>query len=101
MVAAERSEAALGRKAIERHLHLACLTHLALTHHSLDAVGAKARKANKEVDLPPMSQRLADMREKIRREQLQGLVNKIRHRETKTMVKKYLLDELLRLQIAV
>ena len=90
----------IGRNAIERHLHLVCLTHLVLTHHSLEAAGAKARKANTEVDLPSMNQRLTVMREAIRREQLQRLVNRIQHRKTKTMVKKYLLEE-LQLQTAV
>jgi SRSO17 transposase len=89
----------IGRKAIERHLHLVCLTHLVLTHHSLDAVGAKARKAKTEVTLPSLTQRLATLREVIRREQLQRLVNRIEHRQTKTMVKKYLFQQ-LQLQIA-
>jgi SRSO17 transposase len=84
----------IGRAAIERHLHLVCLTHLVLTHHSLEAVGAEARKANTKVDLPSMNQRLASMREAIRREQLQGLVNRIEHRKTKAMVKKFLIQEL-------
>ena len=84
----------LGREAIQRHLHLVCLTHLVLTHHSLDAVGAKARKANTDVDLPSMNERLTILREAIRREQLQSIVNRIDHRKTKAMVKRYLFHEL-------
>ena len=84
----------IGRDAIERHLHLVCLTHLVLTHHSLDAAGAKARKAKTEVDLPTLTQRLVTMREAIRREQLQRLVDRIKHPKTRTMVKKYLFQQL-------
>jgi SRSO17 transposase len=90
----------IGRDAIERHLHLVCLTHLVLTHHSLSAGGAQARKANVQVDLPSMNARLAAMREAIRREQLQQLLSRITHRKTKTLVKNYLFQE-LRLQTAI
>jgi hypothetical protein len=90
----------IGRGAIERHLHLVCLTHLVPTHHSLGAGGAKARRANVQVDLPSMNERLAAMRAAIRREQLQQLLRQITHRKTKTLVKNYLFQE-PRLQNAV
>ena len=50
---------------IVHHLHVCCLAHLLLTHRSLEALGAKARKPEKQVTLPPMSTRLADLRARI------------------------------------
>jgi hypothetical protein len=47
---------------IVRHLHVCCLAHLLLTHQSIEGLGAQARKANKQVEMPPMSQRLAEPR---------------------------------------
>ena len=63
----------LSEEGILKHLHLCCLSHLALTHHSLEAVGAQARKANQEVRLPTMNQRLENLRSDLRREQIQRL----------------------------
>jgi SRSO17 transposase len=63
----------LSEEGILKHLHLCCLAHLTLTHHSLEAVGAQATKANKTVRLPTMNQRLEMLRGDIRREQIQRL----------------------------
>jgi hypothetical protein len=49
----------LHRDGILRHLHLCCLAHLLLTHHAIKSVGAQATKANRQVKLPTMNQRLA------------------------------------------
>jgi SRSO17 transposase len=63
----------LSEEGILKHLHLCCLAHLALTHHSLEAVGAQATKANNTVRLPTMNQRLENLRSDIRREQIQKM----------------------------
>jgi SRSO17 transposase len=76
----------LKEEGILKHLHLCCLAHLVLTHHGMEAVGAKARKANKLVLLPTMQQRLENLRSDIRREQIQRLFRhggqqaRVRHR---------------------
>ena len=56
-----------------RYLHLCGLVHLLLTHHSLEAVGAQARKANHEVQLPHMSQRLEALRHLINQDHIRRL----------------------------
>jgi hypothetical protein len=81
----------LRRTAIVRHLHLCCLAHLVLTHHSLDAVGAQARKANTELPLPPMNQRLEALRDAVRRHHVQRFVRTIKHRNLRRRVQQYLL----------
>jgi len=63
----------LSEDGILKHLHLCCLAHLVLTHHAIAGVGAQATKANKPVRLPTMNQRLANLRDEIRREQIQRL----------------------------
>ena len=80
----------LSRSAIERHLHLSCLAHLTLTHHGLDAVGAKAKQNDKEVTLPPMHQRLNDLRASIHRDQIKVLLKRIRNPRTRTAVREFL-----------
>ena len=64
----------LSRNAIERHLHLCGLAHQLLTHHSLAAEGAQAKQENKEVDLPPLRERLEELRSTIRTQQAKGHV---------------------------
>ena len=64
----------LSREGILHHLHLCGLVHLLLTHHSMEAVGAQARKANHEVPLPPMSRRLDALRQLIRVDQIRRLL---------------------------
>lgn len=79
----------LEEDAIVRHLHLCCLSHLMLTHHAMDGVGAQARKANQEVDLPPMSKRLEDLRTEIRRDQMRRLLRGKRHRRLRMKIEPY------------
>jgi len=81
----------LSEDAILRHLHLCGLAHLVLTHHSLEAVGAQARKANVEVALPAMSQRLEALRSSIRREQIKRIVKIKSHRNLVQKLNNYLL----------
>lgn len=81
----------LEEDAIVRHLHLCCLSHLMLTHHAMDGVGAQARKANQEVDLPPMSKRLENLRLEIRHDQLRRLFRGKRHRRLRMKVEPYFL----------
>ena len=64
---------------IVHHLHICCLAHLLLTHQSLQGLGAKARKANKQVEIPPMSQRLAHLRDRLARDQILRLVGGPQH----------------------
>lgn len=81
----------LSEAAILKHLHLCGLAHLVLTHHSLEAVGAQARKANTEVVLPSMSQRLEALRYAIRREQIKRIVKIKSHRNLVQKLNNYLL----------
>lgn len=81
----------MSRNAIVRHLHLCCLAHLVLTHHSLDAVGAQARKAHTELSLPPMNDRLDALRNEIRRDQIMHLVRRIKHAKVRKTIREYLL----------
>lgn len=60
----------LSEEGILKHLHLCCLAHLMLTHHAMEGAGAQARKANQEVHLPTMQQRLESLRRDLRREQI-------------------------------
>jgi SRSO17 transposase len=81
----------LHRDGILRHLHLCCLGHLLLTHRSLQAIGAQATKANRQVDMPSMDQRLAALRAEIARDQIRGLVRGNKHAK----LRKKLYDHLL------
>jgi SRSO17 transposase len=60
----------LHERAIVNHLHLVCLAHLLLTHHSLDGAGAQAIASNKEVRLPSVEQRIANLRHAVRDERI-------------------------------
>lgn len=79
-------------QAIRHHLHLSGLAHQVLTHHSLKAEGAKARKAKKELSLPPLSQRLQSLRDELRRERLDRLVKRVRQRRLRKRLKQCLLE---------
>jgi SRSO17 transposase len=78
------------RQGIERHLHVSGLAHLALTHHSLRAVGAQAKQANKDVPLPRFQERLEALRRDVRRDNVERLVKRIRHAKTRRRVREYL-----------
>jgi SRSO17 transposase len=69
----------IAEEGILKHLHVCCLAHLLLTHQSLDGLGAKATKANKQVDLPPMSQRLQTLRTRIAKDRIERLVKGPQH----------------------
>lgn len=69
--------------AIVHHLHLCCLAHLLLTHRSLLALGAQAKKPNKDLALPPIRQRLETLRHEIRRDQIQPVLRRIDDEELK------------------
>jgi SRSO17 transposase len=83
----------LHKDGIVHHLHVCCLAHLLLTHQSLTALGAKARKPNKPVPLPPMSRRLADLRNRIARDQIERLVPGKEHANLRKKLHDYLLDQ--------
>jgi hypothetical protein len=80
----------LRRNAIERHLHLCCLTHLMLTHHSLQAVGEKAKHEDVEASLPPMNVRLEMLRASIHHDQTQSLLRQIKNRRLRETVRNFL-----------
>lgn len=80
----------LRRNAIERHLHLCCLAHLTLTHHSLRAAGAQAKHKDAEVSLPPMNERLAMLRASIHHDQTQSLLRQIKNRRIREIVRNFL-----------
>jgi len=77
----------LSKDAIHRHLHLCGLAHLLLTHHGMDAVGAQARKANTELPLPTMSERLTALRNQVRCEPLRKLLAGTRRRTLRDIFK--------------
>jgi SRSO17 transposase len=80
----------LSRSAIERHLHLCCLAHLTLTHHGLQAEGAQAKQQDKEVALPPMQQRLDNLRASIHRDRTKSLLKRIHNRRIRKAVNEFL-----------
>jgi SRSO17 transposase len=84
----------LTENGIRHHLHLCGLTHVWLTRHSLDAVDAKARKASKELSLPPLAQRLESLREQLRNERLHRLLQRTRHPGLRRKLTKYLREVL-------
>jgi SRSO17 transposase len=69
----------IAEEGILKHLHVCCLAHLMLTHQSLEGLGAKAKKANKQVTLPPMSQRLQALRTRIAKDRIERLVKGAQH----------------------
>jgi SRSO17 transposase len=71
----------IAEEGILKHLHVCCLAHLMLTHQSLDGLGAKARKANTQVTLPPMSQRLQTLRTRVARDRIERLVKGPQHEQ--------------------
>jgi hypothetical protein len=62
-----------------------------LTHHNLEAVGAQAKKANVELVLLTMNQRLEAFRSSIRREQIKRTVKAKSHKNLTRELNKYLL----------
>lgn len=66
----------LHERAIVNHLHLVCLAHLLLTHHALSGVGEQAKKANTEVRLPSVEQRIANLRHAVGDEQIRRFLRK-------------------------
>jgi SRSO17 transposase len=76
---------------IVHHLHVCCLAHLLLTHHSLEGLGAKARKPNEQVQLPTMSQRLASLRQRIIREDICRIVKGPQHARLRSKLLEHLL----------
>jgi len=66
----------LHERAIVNHLHLVCLAHLLLTHHAMDRIGAKAIVSNKEVRLPSVEQRIANLRQAARDQRIRRLFRK-------------------------
>ena len=81
----------LHRDGILRHLHLCCLAHLLLTHRAINALGAKAAKANRQVELPSMNQRLANLRAEVAKDQIRKLIRGAEHEK----LRKKLYDHLL------
>jgi hypothetical protein len=81
------------RQGIERHLYLCGLAHLTLTHHSLNAVGAKAKHANKDVPLPRFQERLDALRREIRTDNVSRFVQRIRHAKIRRRVREHLLAD--------
>ena len=84
----------LSRHAIERHLHLCGMAHQLLTHHSLTAQGAKAKQENTEVSLPPLRERLDELRCEIRSQQAKAMLARIKNRNARTNIRAYLKNEL-------
>ena len=76
---------------IVHHLHICCLAHLLLTHQSMKGLGEKARKANKKVEIPPMSQRLAHLRHRLARDQISRLIGGFDHAKLRKKLCDYLL----------
>jgi len=83
----------LHKDGIVHHLHVRCPAHLLPTHQSLAGLGAKAKKPNKQVPLPPVSQRLADLRLRIAGDQIDRLVPGDQHAKLRKKLHDYLLDQ--------
>jgi SRSO17 transposase len=81
----------ISREGILHHLHLCGLVHLLLTHHSLEAVGAQTRKANHEVHLPPMNQRLDSLRRLIHQDHIRRLLAHVPDARRRKNLERYLL----------
>ena len=81
----------LAKDGIVHHLHVCSLAHLMLTHRSIEALGEQARKANQQVQLPPMSMRLAGLREQIARDQIDRLVTGAHHAKLRKKLYEHLL----------
>lgn len=81
----------IAEEGVLHHLHVCCLAHLLLTHRSLDALGAKAKEGHKQVTLPPMSTRLADLRAQVARDQIQRLMKGEQHAGLRQKLCDYLL----------
>jgi hypothetical protein len=81
----------LHRDGILRHLHLCCLAHLLLTHRCLNGVGAQATRAKRQVQMPPMNQRLAGLRAQIAKDQIRGLVPGAKHEKLRRKLYDHLL----------
>lgn len=81
----------LHRDAILRHLHLCCLAHLLLTHRCVQTLGAKATQANNQVEMPPMSQRLAALRADVAKDQIRGLLRGDKHERLRQKLYDHLL----------
>ena len=80
----------LRRHAIERHLHLSGMAHLLLTHHGLQAAGAQAKQKDKDVSLPPMNERLENLRKSIRHDQTNALLKRIKNRQARATIREFL-----------
>lgn len=84
----------LSRHAIERHLHLCGLAHQMLTHHSLVAEGAQAKQQNQQVSLPPLRERLENLRSTLRTQQAKVMLSRIKNRNARTTIRAFLKNEL-------
>lgn len=81
----------MSRKGILHHLHLCGLVHLLLTHHSMDAVGAQAMRANQDVTLPSLNHRLETLRQQIRADQIRRLLKDEGYTRRRQKLKRWLL----------
>jgi hypothetical protein len=81
----------ISEEAILKHLHLCGLAHLMLTHRSLEALGAQARKVNAEIALPTLTERTETLRQQIQRDQVRRLVRGKKHRCLRKRLEQYLL----------
>ena len=81
----------MSRKGILHHLHLCGLVHLLLTHHSMEAVGAQAMRANQDVTLPSLSHRLETLRQQIRADQIRRLLKDEANTRRRQKIKRWLL----------
>lgn len=83
----------LSRTAIERHLHLSCAAHQTLTHQAIKEEGAQAKQKDKDVALPPLTQQLHDLRQRVNRDRIDRLLNRTRNKKLKSRIRQYLLQE--------
>jgi SRSO17 transposase len=80
----------LQKDGIVNHLHVCCLAHLMLTHHSLHGLGEKARKPKEQVELPTMSNRLRDLRQRLARDELSHILKGVRHAKLRSTLLEHL-----------
>jgi hypothetical protein len=80
----------LAEDGIVHHLHVCCLAHQLLTHRSVKRLGAQAKRADEQVKLPPMNQRLGSLRDAIARDEIRRIVRGPAHARLRVKLRDYL-----------
>lgn len=82
----------LAEEAIAKHLHLVCLAHLLLTHHSREGAGEQAKKTKDQVPAPTLQQRLENLRRQITRDQIEQIIKGPKHARLRKRLQEHLVS---------